>query len=131
MFLKHQDVILKFSSPSQWKELSKEIGSEILPSRDGSRVEDSYPELNEVDLIHSRRYREVPLDGKWIKKDKKEAKTVQQTDRTKESRKRVKKQPKIKAGSADTARKEVKSQNNKAKGPKVTSVQSLEAYLEF
>nr|GEX23032.1 hypothetical protein [Tanacetum cinerariifolium] len=38
----HPDVVgtsrchLKFRSPSQWKELSKETGSKILPSRDGS-----------------------------------------------------------------------------------------------
>ncbi|GJT15315.1 hypothetical protein Tco_0874021 [Tanacetum coccineum] len=36
MLLEHQDVISKFRSPSWWKELSKDMGSEILPGRDGS-----------------------------------------------------------------------------------------------
>nr|GEV00672.1 hypothetical protein [Tanacetum cinerariifolium] len=37
MLLEHQDVILEFGNSSWWKELSKEMGSEILPSGDGSR----------------------------------------------------------------------------------------------
>ncbi|GKC08046.1 hypothetical protein Tco_0999656 [Tanacetum coccineum] len=36
MLLDHQDVISEFGSSSRWKELSKEMGSEILPSGDGS-----------------------------------------------------------------------------------------------
>ncbi|GJQ97741.1 hypothetical protein Tco_0008880 [Tanacetum coccineum] len=35
--VEYQDVISEFSNPSRWKELSKETGSEILPSGDGSR----------------------------------------------------------------------------------------------
>ncbi|GKA33682.1 hypothetical protein Tco_0720111 [Tanacetum coccineum] len=36
LLLEHQDVISKFRGPSRWKELSKETGSKILPSGDGS-----------------------------------------------------------------------------------------------
>nr|GEZ05135.1 hypothetical protein [Tanacetum cinerariifolium] len=36
MLLEHQDVILKFRSPSRWKEMSKESSSKIIPSGDGS-----------------------------------------------------------------------------------------------
>ncbi|GJX07831.1 hypothetical protein Tco_0195763 [Tanacetum coccineum] len=36
MLLEHQDVILEFGSSSWWKELNKEMGSEILPSGDRS-----------------------------------------------------------------------------------------------
>ncbi|GJY99713.1 hypothetical protein Tco_0517143 [Tanacetum coccineum] len=36
MLLEHQGVITEFSSPFRWKELSKETGSKILPSGDGS-----------------------------------------------------------------------------------------------
>ncbi|GKC62489.1 hypothetical protein Tco_1095087, partial [Tanacetum coccineum] len=48
-------------------------------------------------------------------KGQKEAKTVKNRQGTKETRKRVKKQPKIKAGSGDTARKEVKRPKMKSK----------------
>ncbi|GKA60573.1 hypothetical protein Tco_0759980 [Tanacetum coccineum] len=48
-------------------------------------------------------------------KRQKETKTVKNRQETKETRTRVKKQPKIKAGSADTARKAVKGQNNEAR----------------
>nr|GEV26512.1 putative reverse transcriptase domain-containing protein [Tanacetum cinerariifolium] len=37
MFLEHQEVNSKFGSSSRWEKLSKETGSEILPSGDGSR----------------------------------------------------------------------------------------------
>ncbi|GJV37719.1 hypothetical protein Tco_1410196 [Tanacetum coccineum] len=37
MLLEHQDVISGFGSSSRWKELSKETGSEILLSGNGSR----------------------------------------------------------------------------------------------
>ncbi|GJW50564.1 hypothetical protein Tco_0091915 [Tanacetum coccineum] len=37
MLLEHQDVISKFGSSSRWEKVSKEMGSEILPSGDGSR----------------------------------------------------------------------------------------------
>nr|GFC84392.1 hypothetical protein [Tanacetum cinerariifolium] len=30
------DIVVKFCSPSQWKELSKEMSSKILPCGDGS-----------------------------------------------------------------------------------------------
>ncbi|GJV68644.1 hypothetical protein Tco_1484153 [Tanacetum coccineum] len=43
MLLEHQDVITEFSCPSEWKELSKETGSEILPSGDGSREKTEAP----------------------------------------------------------------------------------------
>ncbi|GJS47011.1 hypothetical protein Tco_0597132 [Tanacetum coccineum] len=36
MLLEHQDMISEFRSPSLWKELSKETGSKILLSGDGS-----------------------------------------------------------------------------------------------
>ncbi|GKA74956.1 hypothetical protein Tco_0781334 [Tanacetum coccineum] len=36
MLREHQDVISEFRSPPRWKELSKETGSKILPSGDGS-----------------------------------------------------------------------------------------------
>ncbi|GJX31116.1 hypothetical protein Tco_0240971 [Tanacetum coccineum] len=36
MLLEHQDVISKFGSSSQWGKLSKEMGSDILSSGDGS-----------------------------------------------------------------------------------------------
>ncbi|GKC48269.1 hypothetical protein Tco_1065991 [Tanacetum coccineum] len=36
VLLEQQDVVMKFRSPSRWKELSKETINEILPSRDGS-----------------------------------------------------------------------------------------------
>nr|GEZ22837.1 hypothetical protein [Tanacetum cinerariifolium] len=36
MLLEHQDIIMKFCSPSRWKELSKETSSKILPCGDGS-----------------------------------------------------------------------------------------------
>ncbi|GKA96876.1 hypothetical protein Tco_0818971 [Tanacetum coccineum] len=36
MLLEHQDVITEFYSPSQWKELSKEMSSKILPCGEGS-----------------------------------------------------------------------------------------------
>ncbi|GJS22163.1 hypothetical protein Tco_0450795 [Tanacetum coccineum] len=39
VLLEHQDVVLEFRSPSRWKELSKEMSSEILPSGDGSHGE--------------------------------------------------------------------------------------------
>ncbi|GKE76781.1 hypothetical protein Tco_1542901, partial [Tanacetum coccineum] len=45
----------------------------------------------------------------------KEAKTIKNRQGKKETRTRVKKQPKIKTGSADTARKAVKGQRNEAK----------------
>ncbi|GKF81811.1 hypothetical protein Tco_0240413, partial [Tanacetum coccineum] len=64
-------------------------------------------------------------------KGQKEEKPVKNRQGTKETRKRVKKQPKIKAGSADTARKKVKGQNKKEQGLKVTSPQSLEAHLKL
>nr|GEY69525.1 hypothetical protein [Tanacetum cinerariifolium] len=35
-FIEHQDIIAKFCGPSQWKELSKETSSKILPCGDGS-----------------------------------------------------------------------------------------------
>ncbi|GJR86921.1 hypothetical protein Tco_0210932 [Tanacetum coccineum] len=57
-----------------------------------------------------------PYWGEWKGlKGQKEAKTIKNRQGTKETRKRVKKQPKIKAGSADTARKAVKGQHNEAK----------------
>nr|GEU44611.1 hypothetical protein [Tanacetum cinerariifolium] len=37
MLLEHQDVITEFCNPLWWKELSKEMGSEVLLSGDGSR----------------------------------------------------------------------------------------------
>ncbi|GKC96168.1 hypothetical protein Tco_1161610 [Tanacetum coccineum] len=37
LLLEHQDVISEFKSSPRWKELSKETGSEIPPSGDGSR----------------------------------------------------------------------------------------------
>ncbi|GJX66550.1 hypothetical protein Tco_0300893 [Tanacetum coccineum] len=37
MLLEYQDVILKFRSPSRWKELRKETSSKILPNGYGSR----------------------------------------------------------------------------------------------
>ncbi|GJS11352.1 retrovirus-related pol polyprotein from transposon TNT 1-94 [Tanacetum coccineum] len=55
------------------------------------------------------------LHNKKGLKRQKEAKTIKNRQGTKETRKRVKKQPKIKTGSADTARKAVKGQNNEAK----------------
>ncbi|GJY64046.1 hypothetical protein Tco_0465506 [Tanacetum coccineum] len=36
MLLEHQNVISELRSPSRWKELSKKIGSKILPVGDGS-----------------------------------------------------------------------------------------------
>ncbi|GJW80057.1 hypothetical protein Tco_0144032 [Tanacetum coccineum] len=36
MLLEHKDVISEFRSPSRWKKLSKETGSKILLSGDGS-----------------------------------------------------------------------------------------------
>nr|GEY66523.1 hypothetical protein [Tanacetum cinerariifolium] len=36
-------MMMDFLNPSQWKELSKEMGSEILPSGDGSREETFKP----------------------------------------------------------------------------------------
>ncbi|GJT71502.1 hypothetical protein Tco_1030788 [Tanacetum coccineum] len=52
MLLEHQDVILKFRSPSRCKELSKETGSKILPSVDGSWVFSlSVPWFNGTSII--------------------------------------------------------------------------------
>ncbi|GJY44599.1 retrotransposon protein, putative, ty1-copia subclass [Tanacetum coccineum] len=62
-------------------------------------------------------------------KRQKEAKTVKNRQETKETRKRVKNQPKIKAGSADTARNEVKSQN-KVKRTKVDKCSKIRGLLE-
>nr|GEV30582.1 hypothetical protein [Tanacetum cinerariifolium] len=66
MLLEHQDVISKFHSSSRWEELSKEMGIEILPSRDGSR--DKTPEfveftsiLHQPDEVESRRHHIVPF----------------------------------------------------------------------
>ncbi|GKB98092.1 hypothetical protein Tco_0984229 [Tanacetum coccineum] len=36
MLLEHQDIVAEFCGPSQWKELSKESSSKILPCGDGS-----------------------------------------------------------------------------------------------
>ncbi|GKD03202.1 hypothetical protein Tco_1178176, partial [Tanacetum coccineum] len=54
----------------------------------------------------------------------KEAKTVKNRQGTKETRTRVKKQPKIKAGSA-------RHSQNEVKGPIVTSVQRFKGHLEL
>ncbi|GJV11203.1 hypothetical protein Tco_1352744 [Tanacetum coccineum] len=66
-------------------------------------------------------------------KGQKEAKTVKNRQGTKETRKRVKKQPKIKAGSADTAIKEVKAQNKspRTKVDKCSKIRSLFEVLKI
>nr|GEX59537.1 ribonuclease H-like domain-containing protein [Tanacetum cinerariifolium] len=66
MLLEHKDVIEEFCSPSQWKELSKETSSKILPSCDGScwktpkSVERAFV-LHQPDGVGSKRYHIVPF----------------------------------------------------------------------
>ncbi|GJW49269.1 putative reverse transcriptase domain-containing protein [Tanacetum coccineum] len=71
---------------------------------------------------------QVLTQRKGLKRQK-EAKTIKNRQGTKETRARVKNQPKIKPDQPDTAIKEVKGQN-KVKGPLVTSVQSLKGLFE-
>ncbi|GJV11201.1 hypothetical protein Tco_1352742 [Tanacetum coccineum] len=77
-------------------------------------------------------FEELARMGKGLK-GQKEAKTVKNRQGTKETRKRVKKQPKIKAGSADTAIKEVKAQNKspRTKVDKCSKIRSLFEVLKI
>ncbi|GJX22958.1 hypothetical protein Tco_0227403 [Tanacetum coccineum] len=64
-------------------------------------------------------------------KRQKEAKTIKNRQGTKETRKRVKKQPKIKAGSARHSKKGSQRIKLKSQGLKVTSFQSSKAIEKF
>ncbi|GJW09348.1 hypothetical protein Tco_1575175 [Tanacetum coccineum] len=67
-------------------------------------------------------------------KRQKEAKTIKNRQGTKETRTRVRIQPEITAGSArhsQTQKLRESKVKNKVKGPKLSSVQRLEAYVEF
>ncbi|GJV85043.1 hypothetical protein Tco_1524941 [Tanacetum coccineum] len=64
-------------------------------------------------------------------KGQKEAKTIKNQQGTKETRKRVKKQPKIKAGSARHSKKGSQRIKLKSQGLKVTSFQSSKAIEKF
>ncbi|GKA73268.1 zinc finger, CCHC-type containing protein [Tanacetum coccineum] len=64
ILLEHQDVISEFGSSSRWEKLSKETGSEILPSGDGSRGLESVEctsVLHQPDDIGSQRHHIVPF----------------------------------------------------------------------
>ncbi|GKF90275.1 hypothetical protein Tco_0264238 [Tanacetum coccineum] len=62
MLSEHQDVILKFTSPSRWKELSKETSRKILPSGGGffwkiSKFVERASVLHQSNGVGSQRHR--------------------------------------------------------------------------
>ncbi|GKE57055.1 hypothetical protein Tco_1496240, partial [Tanacetum coccineum] len=84
-----------------------------FPDREDSRARSIHKSFtSSASFWESRTLISAKLKGL---KGQKEAKSVKNRQGTKETRKKVKKQPKIKTGSADTARKAVKGQNNEAK----------------
>ncbi|GJZ42235.1 zinc finger, CCHC-type containing protein [Tanacetum coccineum] len=68
MLLDHQDVISEFGSSSRWKELSKEMGSEILPSGDGScRKTPSHEGYrNTIELLEGNNVVPLGSDTIWL-----------------------------------------------------------------